>query len=85
MANFQVSIQGDELNELVDIITSINAENQGEVITPGQFLTNVCMNYLTPRIRDVLIHEARTAPLDELKQKLGAIASLKTKQKNRSK
>jgi len=78
---FEIDIQGDELNELTDIVMEINQEETPTQITRAQFLTNVCMNYLTPRVRNVLIHEATYGDLEELKSKLGGIKALKVKHK----
>ena len=83
MANFQVQIYGDELNELNTIVQEIQKENPGLEMTGSQYLTNVCLNFLTPRVRDILIHEARTAPLSELKEKLGDPVEIKARQKSR--
>ena len=79
---YQIEILNDELDELTEIVDAVNAEFPGTA-TPELYLTNICMNFLSPRIRDVLVQEARTAPLGDLKNKLGKIKDLKTKQKNR--
>ena len=82
MATFSVKIFGDELNELNTIVQDIQNESDPEM-TGSQYLTNIAMQFLTPRVREILIHEARTAPISDLKEKLGDPAELKAKQKKR--
>lgn len=76
---FNIDIQGDELNELTDIVTEINAEQPGANMTRNQYLKNLCMNFLTPRVRNVFVLEAMSLGVDELKTKLGNLAALKAK------
>jgi len=80
---FEIEIVGDELNELTDCVVEINQEDTPTQITRTQFLQNICMNYLTPRVRNVLVHEAKFGDLEELKGKLGNIKALKKKHKGR--
>ena len=82
MATFSVKIFGDELNELNTIVQDIQAESDPEM-TGSKYLTNIAMQFLTPRVREILIHEARTADLAELKQKLGDPVELRIKQRKR--
>ena len=82
---FEIDIQGDELNELTDIVMEINEEDTPITITRDQYLTNICMNFLTPRVRNVLIFEAMEGDLEDLKQKLGGIKALKMKHKRKQK
>lgn len=82
---FSVEITGDELTELLDCVAEVNAErpNGQPVMTPEKYITNIAMNWLSPRVRAVMVHEARTSPISELKQKLGDFKTLKSKQKGR--
>ena len=80
---FEISIQGDELNELTNIVQEINGEETPIQITRDQYLENICMNFLTPRIRGVLVLEAMEGDIEDLKKKLGSIEELKLKHKNK--
>ena len=78
---FTIDIQGDELNELTDIVTDINNEPSSTTITRDQYLTNICMNFLTPRIRAEYEFAAKYETIENLKGKIGTPAELKAKRK----
>ena len=82
---FSIPIEGDELIELLGIVADQNEQFPDRVPqkTPEEFLHGICMSYLSPRIRELYVFEAKTADIETLKQNLGGVSELKIKHKKR--
>jgi hypothetical protein len=78
MAQFTVTIEGDELSELQSIVAGIIREQPGSKMTENQYAENIIRGYLQTRIRQAYIGHVQSQPIETLRTKLGTIQQIRS-------
>ena len=82
MAEFTITLEGDALEELEEIVADILRNQPSHAIkTPADWLQNYCQAHLEARAKQQLINHAASLTEEDLKSKLG-VARIKDIRKN---
>ena len=76
MAQFTITIEGDELEELQQIVADIKREQPSSAVTEHSYVQQFVVGHLAQRVADAYAAYVRQRPVAELKAMLG-VASRK--------
>lgn len=77
MAEFTIKIEGDELDELQEIVASIRKEQPGVTITEQGYIENLVLGRLRERMKAAYIGHMQKKNLPELKSTLGTLKEIR--------